>query len=196
LTDRRTRSSVDAQLVEGITSDHLRQVEETWQPAVARYIQGLISSGAPRSDWPQSWHWDWPKKMSALGNLLAYRNFAITRNGRLQGLMIVKTEGYRARGPNQTGQHLVYIDYVETAPWNRRPIVSEPEFSGVGTVFMRAAIEISREEGFYGRIGLHSLPQSEPFYRRLNMTELGADSSKQNLTYFEMTSEQADVFSS
>lgn len=110
--------------------------------------------------------------------------------------MIVNTLGYRACEPSQAGQHLVYVDYLETAPWNQQKIVSVPEFGGIGTVFLRAAVEISRDEGFHGRIGLHSLPQSEDFYRRLEMSELGGDPAKQNLKYFEMTSRQADAFSS
>jgi hypothetical protein len=31
---------------------------------------------------------------------------------------------------------------------------------------MQAAVPVSVDEGFAGRIALHSLPQSQPFYRR------------------------------
>ncbi|SIT53919.1 conserved hypothetical protein [Mesorhizobium prunaredense] len=62
---------------------------------------------------------------------------------------------------------------------------------------IRAAIEVSQEEGFRGRIGLHSLPQSAGFYERAcGMSDLGIDGTKENLRYFEMTSEHAALFSS
>jgi hypothetical protein len=194
LIDHQTQSSVEAELVEGITVDHLRQATQDWKPVSDSYVRELIANGAPSTDLPQSRHWDWDKKMAAVGNLLAYRSFAITRNGRLEGLMIAKTEGYRAREKSQAGQHMVYVDYVETAPWNRPRVVARPELGGVGSSFVAVAIKLSRDEGFHGRIGLHSLPQSEAFYRRIGMIDLGPDATKQNLRYLEMTSAAADVF--
>jgi hypothetical protein len=53
---------------------------------------------------------------------------------------------------------------------------------------------LSEEEGFKGRIGLHSLPQADEFYRLRGMTDLGTDQTNQNLRYFEMTAEQARAF--
>jgi len=57
-----------------------------------------------------------------------------------------------------------------------------------------AARADSEDEGFKGRLGLHSLPQADNFYRKIGMTDLGQDASYQNLRYFEMTSEQARAF--
>lgn len=59
---------------------------------------------------------------------------------------------------------------------------------------MTAAIAVSEDEGFKGRLGLHSLPQADDFYRKIGMTDLGQDAAYQNLRYFEMTSEQARAF--
>lgn len=61
-------------------------------------------------------------------------------------------------------------------------------------MLLTAAIALSYEEGFKGRIGLHSLPQADAFYRRIGMTDLGPDPACQNLRYFEMTVEQARAF--
>lgn len=196
LHDRANQATVDAELVEGITPEHIRQFSEDWKPIVDGFVSKLKASGALREAFPQSSHWDWSKKMAAFGNLLAYKSFAITRGVRLEGMMIANVHQYRARETSQAGQHLVYVDYVETAPWNREHVVATPEFGGVGSVFMHVAIQLSRDEGFRGRIGLHSLPQSEAFYRRIGMLEFGPDATKQNLTYFEMTSAIADAFMS
>lgn len=59
---------------------------------------------------------------------------------------------------------------------------------------MQTAVQVSADEGFAGRIALHSLPQSEPFYRRY-MHDLGIDVAHlEKLGYFEMTEDQANDF--
>lgn len=196
LLDRRTGLLVEAEFVEGIGEDHLRQVDERWMPVLLRHLTSLVGQGVPRTDWPQSFHWNWRQKMSAIGGLMAFQSFAVLCQQRLEGLMIANTVGHLARLPNRGREEVAYVDFIETAPWNRKSVVSSPEFGGVGTVLIRAAIELSRESGFKGRVGLHSLPQSEDFYRTTcGMTDLGIDGTKENLRYFEMTSEQADAFS-
>lgn len=47
--------------------------------------------------------------------------------------------------------------------------------------------------GFGGRIGLHSLPQAETFYRDW-MTDFGRDPQHQGLRYFEMSESQPQAF--
>ncbi len=43
----------------------------------------------------------------------------------------------------------------------------------------------SLELGYGGRLGLHALPESEAFYRLLQMPDYGADPEKEDLVYFE-----------
>jgi len=58
-----------------------------------------------------------------------------------------------------------------------------------------AAVELSWELGYRGRIGLHSLPAAERFYWvTCNMSELGKDAAHQGLMYYEMTDKQAEAF--
>ena len=195
LKDRRTDETVAAELVESIDESHLQAVESAWMPVLFKRMKQRVDQGRPRADWPQSWHWNWRAKMDRIKGLLAFRTFALMCDGELQGLMQVNTAKNVCRLPGQTGKHLAYVDYVESAPWNRAEIVAEPRFKGVGVVMIRAAIEVSREEGFQGRIGLHSLPRSEPFYVQCGMSDLGIDGTYENLRYFEMTPEQAATFS-
>mgnify|MGYP001574334861 FL=1 len=62
-------------------------------------------------------------------------------------------------------------------------------------MLLLAAVQLSLDEEFQGRIGLHSLPQADDFYStKCGMTSLGRDGRYQNLTYFEMTREQAAEF--
>src|SRR5271156_3290416 len=98
------------------------------------------------------------------------------------------------QSPSQAGKPLVYLDYLEVAPWNRPDFGPVPRLRGVGSALITAAVALSDEEGFKGRLGLHSLPQADAFYRKIGMTDLGPDPAYQNLRYFEMTVEQARTF--
>jgi hypothetical protein len=111
-------------------------------------------------------------------------------------MMAVDMVSKRCRLPAQQGMNLVYIDLIESAPWNRPELLFQPvKFKGVGTIMMRAAIQLSLNEEFKGRIGLHALPQSEKWYReKCGMTDMGIDQQVQGLRYFEMTAQQAAAF--
>jgi hypothetical protein len=87
---------------------------------------------------------------------------------------------------------ILYVDYLETAPWNLKGLPQPPRFLGVGTVLIIEAVKLSEENGWRRRVGLHSLPQAERFYEtRCKMTRIGCDPYYLNLTYFEYTEEQA-----
>ena len=110
-------------------------------------------------------------------------------------MMIVDTVKKRCRLDSQKGQHLVYVKFVETAPWNRGELFDPPRYRGIGSILIRAAVTLSEDSEFHGRIGLHSLPQANGFYANTcGMTDLGADPNYQGLRYFEMTPEQARAF--
>jgi len=170
-------------LYDAVLERHLVDFEQAWQafPAPERIQHG---------------HWDWRGKIASITGQLGFQSFAIECGDETQGLMIVNTIK-RSRLPQQTGQHLVYVDYVQAAPWNRGGATGRVSYRGVGTVLIAAAIQRSVDEGYHGRISLHSLPQADTFYRDVcGMTDLGPDSSYSNvpLRYFEMTEDQAKVF--
>lgn len=71
-------------------------------------------------------------------------------------------------------------------------MMDSPTYGGIGAILMRAAVELSHDQGYYGRIGLHTLQQSEDFYRDdFKMVCCGSDASYENLQYYEMTRETA-----
>ena len=196
LTDKHAGKTVDAELIEGIGEGELRSVETEWKPVINSRLGQLVAQGSPWSEWPENWHWDWRKKLDKIRGLLAFRSLALISENQVQGLMLLAMAGHSCRIPEQAKKDLVYVDYLETAPWNRKAIVPQPRFGGVGTVMLRAAIEVSHEQDFRGRIGLHSLPAAEEFYgTACGMTDLGRDESYQGLRYFEMTAAQAAEFS-
>jgi hypothetical protein len=194
LVDGATGQAVDAELWDAISDTQLNDWEFKWTPALQEVVARLKAAGVERGLLPQSRHWNWREKAEAFGPSLANPAFSVMCQGTTQGMMILDTL-QRARLESQVGKELIYIDYLEIAPWNRRHLHGDsPRLAGTGSLLMRVAIEVSQAEGFKGRVGLHSLPQSNAWYTRCGMTDLGPDAAKQNLNYFEMTPEQANAF--
>lgn len=184
-----------AELWDAITERQLADWEGEWLPELFKAMQRLRRAGIERKHWPQSRHWDWRKKTASLQGMLANPGFSIVCGGLTQGMMLVDTTLKRCRLDSQKGKHLVYVSFVENAPWNRKELFDPPRYRGVGTALIRAAIELSKQEEFKGRIGLHSLPQSNGFYANVcGMEDLGVDQDYEGLRYFEMTPEQAEAF--
>lgn len=195
LREAATGSAVEGELWDGIQRQHLDDWSQEWYPALLEGLRKLLLKGVPKSQLPhQNIHWDWERKIAHVSGLLGVRTFGVVARGMTQGLMSVDLTK-TARLESQRGKPLVYIDFLEAAPWNRSDLGESVRFRGVGTVLVTAAVELSRHEGFKGRVGLHSLPQADDFYRKAcRMTDLGADPGKQNLRYFEMTPEQARYY--
>jgi hypothetical protein len=195
LLDAATGSLVEAELWDAITERQLLDWEREWTPALKANLALLRAAGIERGRLPQSSHWNWRRKIEHFGNLLANPGYSVMCQGMTQGMMILDTTR-SARLASQRLLPIVYVEYLETAPWNQFLQNQRPRYQGVGSVLMRAAIAQSRMDGFKGRVGLHSLPQSIDYYvKHCGMTDLGGDATYQNLRYLEMTPEQADAFS-
>jgi hypothetical protein len=190
---RRAGGPVDATLLDGMAPQDLLVVENEWAAERSRIMQELLESTVPRPQWPQSLHWDWRQKAPEL-RLLECTGFGIVCEQSWQGLMLTRTASYSARLAPDNGKPLVYIDFLEIAPWNWvvPELGRQGRFRSVGSMLFWRAVKQSEQEGFKGRVGLHALPQAEQFYERAcGMTPLGQDSGKENLLYLELTSQQA-----
>lgn len=189
LREGKSGNLIEASLFDEVNPDHLVLWDRDWVPAMQAYC-----AGKPLGQKPEDSHWDWRQKSKEVTGILGYHSFALVCQKKLQGLMMTN-DVTSARLPAQFGKPLIYVEFVATAPWNRPKVQDPPLYRGVGQVFVLAAIETSRDTGFKGRVGLHSLPDSEAFYeQKCGFTRLGPDSSHQNLTYFELTETQADAF--
>ena len=195
LKDRRSGQFLEATLIDGITKNDVVAADAQWKPFLQEQIKRMQHEGVPRDKWPQHRHWDWRDKQEVTEGYLAYQMFGIECESQMQGLMLVTTAGHACRITSQIGKPLIYISFLAAAPWNLPSIVSEPRFSLAGSVLLAAAINLSVEEEFAGRIGLHSLPQADKWYSKsCGMTDLGIDKEAHNLRYFEMTPQQASEF--
>ena len=196
LLDVASNQLMPAELHEGISDKHLADWEAEWKPELELQLKALNQANVERTLWPQSRHWDWSEKKQAIESRLSDQCFALVCGGVTQAMMITNSIK-RCRLEAQYNQHLVYVEFIESAPWNRRTLVSNAQrYKLIGSVMLAAAIDLSIQEGFKGRIGLHSLPQANQFYAdRIGMRDCGPDFEYQgDLRYFEMTPEDAKAF--
>jgi hypothetical protein len=192
---------VGATIHDLLSLETLFHVEEQWGLARIEVLRELAARRVDRNDWPQSIHWSWAYKAATLeesrleasGDL---RLFGIEAENEWQGLLCAMSEGYQTR-LGTPDQPLVYIDYLESAPWNWEigPIKRFGCFRGVGVQLMEAAVRWSMALGYNGRVGLHALPQAEGFYQgRCRMENLGVDVNYHDLCYFEFDESQVSRF--
>lgn len=198
LLDHKSGEFVEAELFDEVTVDHFIEAQREWRPVVTEAALQLAKAGAQPILVPRHFHWDWTRKEADL-RMLAISFYGLRSGGNLQGLMKLITVGYGGRLAEQAGKPVVYVDYLESAPWNIKPLMNalgkSPLLGGIGTRLLEAAVQKSIEEGFKGRLALHSLPTSEQFYlKACGMTAVGRDPAKQNLLWLEFTAEQADRF--
>lgn len=202
--------SLRVELHRNIEADHLALIERDWNPPLRR-LSGLAlidvksqgiqdpdeatrvlqaslqACGAPDG------HWDWRQKAAGIAQQPAFASFVVTCGDHVEAAMICDLRR-DARIVSRSRMHLAYVDYLAVAPWNREQIQSPRKLRGLGQLMLATAISLSINEGFEGRVALHSLTQSEGFYRACGMTDLGTDASLQDMCYFEFTADQANAF--
>ncbi len=191
LIDNHTREVVNVVLHTDLSREQVLRVEQVWGPARVAAALRLLSEGARWEDLPDHAHWNWMNKLSEFDPTI-HRLIGIECAGEMQGLMRVTKSGHDARLDPDAGKSLVYVEFLESAPWNTRSFTASPRYKGAGSRLIEAAVRWSIEVGFDGRIGLHALPQAEGFYiRACGMTSLGPDPTWANLAYLEMTVDMA-----
>lgn len=191
LLDRASGELVEAEVLQEIGAMQIQDWHTLWKPSLSQGLINLHANEGSNALPPQSKHWNWQEKSSHPSQIWA-EGFSVVCGGETQGMMLVNLVSQHARLSGQEGKHLVYVEYVEVAPWNRARLHDPVRYKGVGTLLIASAIEKSFAEDCKGRVGLHALPQSAGWYEsRLGMTNLGEDKSKQNLPYFEISTEQA-----
>ena len=213
LLDGGTRTAVGAVLIDDVSDAELAASDAAWisflQPIlesrsgltrggyrswlefVRAAYAAIIASGGSLNGLPENAHWKWLRKRqkTTAGGIVS----GIEQGGEMQGLVLTRVDKV-SRLTATTGQPIVYVDYLATAPWNQRDVVSVPRFVGCGIALISKAIEQSDARGWGGRIGLHSLTEAEPFYHKCVMTDLGIDTSYEGLRYFEMSGAQGQEF--
>lgn len=194
ILDRTTGRAVEAELLDGLVPEDLMLLESVWTPERSRVLLETTRAGLLQEERPQSLSWNWRAKAQHL-RLLQAAGYAVVCNEEWQGAMLTKSATHFSRLGEARGKPLVYIDFLEVAPWNWT-ITGIGQFGKFGLIgprlFERAVLQ-SWREGFEGRIALHSLPQSEGFYQNAcRMMSLGSDEDHDGLTYFELSRDNAN----
>lgn len=188
-------SQIDAAHVDHINREWMPILKDQRQLAAIRFKQLGKSNndewqrilgeyGAPDS------HWDWEDLAKPGVARTTHRSFSVVTGDEVEAVMVVDLT-QRCKIDVQNGEHLVYVENLAVAPWNRDEIQSPRRLGGLGKVMLALAIKLSESEGWKGRVGLHSLPQSESFYEKCNMTRVKNDSTYEDLWCFEFTPSQA-----
>ena len=181
-------SLVAAKLIMGVTRQEIDEAVRCW-------ALFLSHNGNERS--PEHAHWRWDVKAQAVAGMVPYIFCGIVSESMIQALMLVEDCFSQAKLPEQAGKPIVYVSFLSTAPWNDRGLTTSPLYRGCGTHLVCQAVDHSQSVGYKGRIGLHSLPQSEVFYQHVcQMTDMGVDPNPEHegLRYFEFAEGSAREF--
>ena len=176
---------VKAMIYSPINDKNIEDYNSLWRPFFDKAKEKLVKEDSKIEDS----HWDWGKKIEYMNGLLAYKSFALEVENITQGMMIIETVQHFSK--IEYNKHLIYIEFLSTAPCNRKNIVEKPKYSFIGSVLVFKAVRESLDRGFEGKVGLASLPLACLFYENLGFKNLSID-SQNNLKYFELSKEAAE----
>jgi hypothetical protein len=137
-------------------------------------------------------HWQWLRKAMTYASD-DYEWFYLLVEEEVQGICVF----YHPKKSRIDSEDIFYIEYVATAPWNRKSSLGAPKFKGIGTTLLRESLLHSMEKlGYRPGFSLHSLPKATAYYEKIGMLNFGPDSGCENLNYFEMGRDNSEVFAS
>ena len=186
--------SVPATVRSDLPPQAVLAVEVVWGPLRIEAVLKMIREGVRWEDVPEHAHWNWSNKLRGFSPLV-HKFMAVECRDETQGLMRLDLASEVSRMTADRGKPTVYVDFLESAPWNARQFTNQPQFKLSGFRLVEAAVRCSAEEGFHGRIGLHALPQASGFYEgSCGMKSFGADSEHEGLTYYELSRDLAAYY--
>jgi GNAT superfamily N-acetyltransferase len=183
LLDIRTDDLVNATLRMEMRQNEFRRITQDWDRMKMKYREILRENGKTL---PPNDTWNWEDKASSTTPDL-HRFVGVATADGMQGMMMVAKTPEFSRKPYQQQTPVLYIEYIESAPWNLPEYAGvEARYRGVGSSLLAAAVDISIELGFRGRLALHSLGAARGFYVKSGFENLGLDESE-NLEWFELS---------
>ncbi len=158
LYDVKRKCFLDAELKNAITEENIIDWRDLWIPMQIRRLNQYLDRGGSTYGVLESVHWNWANKVLDMQTNSNLRGFSLEYEGRTEAMMIVDVSRI-SKLNEQGGKFLVYVDYVQSAPWNKSDgVESMKKFKRCGTVTIKKAIQYSLLLQREGRIGLHSLP--------------------------------------
>lgn len=172
---------VRAQLVRLTREQAAKQIDGTWW--------AIDVSKTMRSE-EDDHHWVWRKLIGEIRLNLAWDVYAIqSEGGNVEGAMTFRIDAISQLEPMQG---VVYVERLATAPRNRPWLVDPPEYRGIGSILLLAAVRESYSLGLRGRVWLRSLPseRTREFYRNRGFQEIFTD--EDGMIDFELPSNKAE----
>jgi hypothetical protein len=144
----------------------------------------LVEKARPDGAWP--WNGHVRRSLSEQDSLV----LVLEREHQLEGMISMRIA--RAESKLAPGADLLYVEYVGVAPINQSDPVGTRRIAGIGTFLVLTSLQLAMDVGCDGRVGLHSKPDVEDFYRKRGFEDLGHDETDDGLwLYFEMSPEGA-----
>jgi len=187
LRNRQTGEQIAAQLELHVSKEQIAETECEWTGYRSSVPVETLSAI------PESNDWNWLAKYEA--SLQGLTQFlGIRLEGKLQGMLQLDLVPRASRTNRYSVDHVLYVEYLETAPWNQKAYMDRhARFGGVGLELILGAIEMSVAHGCHGSLGLHSLPGALGFYLSLRFKDYGPDSSEEGLHYLELSPSDAVI---
>ncbi|WP_413173943.1 hypothetical protein [Anabaena azotica] len=157
-----------------LSQKHIEEIEFTWKP--------LLKNNNC---------WDKDLEFRKYLKEKPFLNFYVLEYNLVAQGVIVLYPNYESR--LALGQNIIYVNLLTVAPWNRLDLKQTPDYKGIGTTLITFAVIHSMNLGFEGRIGLHSVKESEYFYEKMNFINLGYDKNCCNLKYLELPTDEAEL---
>jgi hypothetical protein len=190
LLNRLTGKFEPAEIFEGFDESNQRDFDALWKPELKRRRAEFSTWNESAKANVQDAHWKWVEKATQASSV---ETFVVECEGITQAMMLVDVATRFATLPPHQGRELAYIELIASAPWNRPKFSANPKYKGAGRALLATSISLSVSLEFRGRVGLHSLQQSETWYAAAGLTDCGYDEDKR-MRYFEMTEVQAADF--
>lgn len=128
-------------------------------------------------------HWEWLNKSLYYMNTDGYDFFYFMINDSVEGVCIT----FRPKQSTLVAGNIFYIEYLASAPWNRKTLVNDKKYSKVASTMLAVITEYL--SSFYSLIptfSLHSLPQATDYYENILGMIHDSKEDKEMLKFFEL----------
>lgn len=135
-------------------------------------------------------HWNWMSKYTHYSDDLVYDWFFMIVEDTIQAVSLTMH-------PKESvfeKDSIFYIEYIAVAPWNRTSEKYKKNYSGLGTLIIKAICKYFSEKLQYRPgFSLSAVPEAIPFYQKIGMTPVPAYDNE-GLSFYEFEQEKAVQF--
>ena len=127
---------VSAVVIRDLPAPCLEKIEKVWMPAREQAARIFHQAG----EGGEHGHWDWRNKVWSAESG-RHRLMSVECRDDAQGLMAVLSSP-RSAVIKTARSPVLYVDFLETAPWNLKGLPTRPRFLGVGTILIAEAVKL------------------------------------------------------